>query len=70
VTVNREGFFCSRVVIPDSEFNAYRGQGKRPGPPVCYCAIEFFSDGRVIEHRLSAPCRACQAGTVRCPCGS
>jgi hypothetical protein len=55
VSVNREGIFCSRVVFEDSEFNAYKGQGRRPGPPVCYCAIEFFSDGRVIEHRLSAP---------------
>ena len=55
MSVNREGIFCSRIVFPDSEFNAYKGQGKRPGPPICYCAIEFFSDGRVIEHRLSAP---------------
>jgi hypothetical protein len=50
-----EEIVCPRVVIPDSEFNAYKGQGRRPGPPSCYCAIEFFSNGRVIEHRLSEP---------------
>jgi DNA polymerase I len=46
---------CSRVVIIDSEFNAKKGQGERPGPPVCFCAIEIDQNGRVIEHRLVAP---------------
>lgn len=46
---------CSRVVFPDSEFDAKKGQGERPGPPVCFCAIEITQDGRVIEHRLAAP---------------
>ena len=35
---------CSRVVIDDSEFNAKKGQGERPGPPVCFCAIEIRSE--------------------------
>jgi hypothetical protein len=47
--------FCGRAVVIDSEFNAYKGRGKRPGFPSCFCAIEFFQDGRVIEHRLAAP---------------
>src|SRR6516164_4578515 len=59
MSVNREGIFCSRIVFADSEFNAYKGQGKRPGFPLCFCAIEFFFQNgrvsRVIEHRLSAP---------------
>ena len=46
---------CSRVVFKDSEFDAKKGQGERPGPPVCFCAIEIDQNGRVIEHRLSAP---------------
>ena len=46
---------CSRVVIIDSEFNAKKGQGERPGSPICFCAIEFDQNGRVIEHRLAAP---------------
>jgi DNA polymerase-1 len=46
---------CSRVVFEDSEFNAKVGQGERPGPPCCYCAVEVNQNGRVIEHRLAAP---------------
>jgi hypothetical protein len=46
---------CSRFVFEDSEFDAKKGRGERPGPPVCYCAIEVGQDGRVIEHRLAAP---------------
>ena len=46
---------CSRFVFEDSEFDAKKGRGERPGPPVCYCAIEVDQDGRVIEHRLAAP---------------
>ena len=46
---------CSRVVFVDSEFNARKGQGERPGPPVCFCAVEIDQAGRVIEHRLAAP---------------
>jgi DNA polymerase-1 len=46
---------CSRVVFIDSEFDARKGRGERPGPPVCFCAIEIGGDGRVIEHRLAAP---------------
>jgi DNA polymerase I len=48
-------FVCSRVVFIDSEFDAKKGQGERPGPPVCFCAIEIDQDGRVFEHRLAAP---------------
>jgi DNA polymerase I len=46
---------CSRTVIIDSGFNAKKGQGERPGPPVCFCAIEIDQNGDVIEHRLAAP---------------
>jgi DNA polymerase-1 len=46
---------CSRIAIIDSEFNARKGQGERPDPPSCFCAIEIDQDGRVVEHRLSAP---------------
>ena len=46
---------CSRVVFLDSEFNARKGQGERPDPPSCFCAIEVVQDGRVIEHRLAVP---------------
>jgi DNA polymerase I len=46
---------CSRFVFEDSEFDAKKGRGERPGPPVCYCAIEVDQDGRMIEHRLAAP---------------
>jgi DNA polymerase-1 len=46
---------CSRIVFEDSEFDAKVGQGERPGPPICYCAIEIDQNGREIEHRLAAP---------------
>jgi len=46
---------CSRVVFVDSEFDAKKGQGERPGPPVCICAIEIDQDGCETEHRLAAP---------------
>ena len=46
---------CSRVVFVDSEFDARKGQGERPGSPVCICAIEIDQDGRETEHRLAAP---------------
>jgi hypothetical protein len=46
---------CSRVVFVDTEFDAKKGQGERPGFPVCICALEVIQDGRVIEHRLAAP---------------
>src|SRR5262245_24166304 len=46
---------CQRVVFADSEFDARKGQGERPGFPVCICAIEVFADGTEIEHRLAAP---------------
>ena len=46
---------CARVVFIDSEFNAKKGQGERPGFPVCICAVEIDQDGREIEHRLAAP---------------
>jgi len=50
---------CERVVFVDSEFNARKGRGEIPGFPVVICAVEVFSDGRVIEHRLSAPYPDC-----------
>jgi DNA polymerase family A len=46
---------CSRVVFIDSEFNAHKGRGERPGFPVCICALEIDSAGKVTEHRLRAP---------------
>jgi hypothetical protein len=46
---------CSRFVFPDSEFDAKKGQGEPPGPPVCICAIEIDQHGRETEHRLAAP---------------
>ena len=46
---------CERAVIVDSEFDAKKGRGERPGFPVCICAIEVLADGREIEHRLAAP---------------
>src|SRR5262245_45860615 len=46
---------CQRVIIIDSEFDAKKGRGERPGLPVCICAIEVLADGREIEHRLAAP---------------
>ena len=52
---NDREIVCSRVVFVDSEFDAKKGQGERPGPPVCICAIEIDQDGRETEHRLAAP---------------
>jgi DNA polymerase I-like protein with 3'-5' exonuclease and polymerase domains len=46
---------CSRVLFVDSEFDAKKGRGERPGPPVCICAIEIDQDGHETEHRLAAP---------------
>jgi hypothetical protein len=46
---------CDRIVFVDTEFDAKKGRGERPGFPVCICAIEVFADGREIEHRLAAP---------------
>jgi len=46
---------CQRAVFVDSEFDAKKGQGERPGFPHCICAIEVFPDGHEVEHRLSAP---------------
>jgi hypothetical protein len=46
---------CQRAVFPDSEFDAKKGRGERPGFPHCICAIEVFPDGREVEHRLAAP---------------
>jgi DNA polymerase I len=46
---------CNRVVTIDSEFDARKGQGEPPGPPICICAIEIDQDGRETEHRLAAP---------------
>ena len=49
------GIVCSRIVFIDSEFDARKGRGERPGFPVCICAIEIDQDGRETEHRLAAP---------------
>jgi DNA polymerase family A len=46
---------CSRVVGVDSEFDAKKGRGELPGPPVCICAIEIDQHGREVRHRLAAP---------------
>ena len=46
---------CNRFVFVDSEFDAKKGQGEPPGPPVCICAVEIDQHGRVTEHRLAAP---------------
>jgi hypothetical protein len=46
---------CQRAVVIDSEFDAKKGKGERPGPPSCICAIEVLPDGREVEHRLAAP---------------
>jgi hypothetical protein len=46
---------CNRVVFVDSEFDAKKGQGEPPGPPVCLCAIEIDGDDCETEHRLAAP---------------
>jgi DNA polymerase I len=54
VSNNRE-IVCSRVVFVDSEFDAKKGRGERPGLPVCICATEVDQDGRETEHRLTAP---------------
>jgi DNA polymerase I len=52
---NDREIVCSRVVFVDSEFDAKKGRGERPGLPVCICAIEIDQDGRETEHRLTAP---------------
>jgi DNA polymerase-1 len=54
VNFNRE-IVCQRIVFLDSEFDARKGKGEPPGPPVCICAVEIDQDGREIEHRLAAP---------------
>jgi hypothetical protein len=54
MNVGRE-IVCNRFVHMDSEFDAKKGTGEPPGPPVCFCAYEIDSSGRVIEHRLKAP---------------
>jgi hypothetical protein len=54
MSVSRE-IVCDRGVFIDSEFDAKKGQGEPPGPPVCICAIEIDSRGRVTEYRLKAP---------------
>jgi hypothetical protein len=46
---------CSRVVFIDSEFDAHKGRGERPGFPICIYAIEIDRDGQITEHRLAAP---------------
>jgi DNA polymerase-1 len=52
---NGREIVCSRVVFVDSEFDAKKGRGERPGLPVCICAIDIDQDGRETEHRLAAP---------------
>jgi hypothetical protein len=54
MTSDRE-IVCARVVFFDSEFDAKKDRGERPGFPVCFCAIEVDRDGREIEHRLAKP---------------
>jgi DNA polymerase-1 len=54
VSASRE-IVCNRVVFVDSEFDAKKGQGEPPGPPVCICAIEIDQEGRETHHRLAAP---------------
>src|SRR5262245_29547755 len=46
---------CSRIVFPDSEFDAKKGRGEIPGFPVCICAIEINENNQIIKHRLRAP---------------
>jgi DNA polymerase-1 len=46
---------CSRIVFPDSEFDAKKGRGEIPGFPICICAIEIDENNNVIKHRLRAP---------------
>jgi len=55
MTIDGHTITCARIVVIDSEFDAKKGQGERPGFPVCICAIEIDEDGREIEHRLAAP---------------
>jgi len=52
VSSDRE-IVCSRIVFIDSEFDAKKGRGERPGFPICICGIEIDEDGREIEHRLT-----------------
>jgi DNA polymerase family A len=52
---NDREIVCNRIVFIDSEFDAKKGQGEPPGPPICICAIEIDQQGREIEHRLAAP---------------
>jgi DNA polymerase I len=54
VSTSRE-IVCKRVVSVDSEFDANKGLGEPPGPPVCICAIEIDQEGRETHHRLAAP---------------
>jgi hypothetical protein len=46
---------CSRIVFPDSEFDAKVGRGEIPGFPICICAIEVDENNQIIKHRLRAP---------------
>jgi len=46
---------CSRIVFPDSEFDAKKGRGAIPGFPICICAIEIDENNKIIKHRLRAP---------------
>ena len=46
---------CNRFVFEDGEFDAKKGQGMPPGPPVCFCSVEIDRHGHVTEHRLKAP---------------
>jgi DNA polymerase-1 len=46
---------CLRVVFIDSEFDARKDRGERPGFPICICAIETDAASNVIEYRLKAP---------------
>jgi len=46
---------CSRIVFPDSEFDAKKGRGEIPGFPICICAIEIDENNQIIKHRLRAP---------------
>jgi hypothetical protein len=43
------------LLFVDSEFNAHKGRGKRPGFPHCICAIKRMPDGAEIEYRVRAP---------------
>jgi hypothetical protein len=54
VTASRE-IICNRIIFPDSEFDAKKGLGEPPGPPICICAIEIDQEGRETEYRLAAP---------------